>query len=360
MKRPSRILLFTVVGILLLAFGWFVLRPREPSYQGKTLTEWLTNAYEMFSYPDACGESVRAVRHIGPSAIPTLLNYASAKDSRLKRALLQWNDTHPTISLPLSSQFELHILAERGLYILGPDAKEAVPELVRLLKHDDDDVRTTAAACLGGIGPAAQSAVPDLIMEFEREMSSTNQNFAAAYALAKIGPSAQAAIPSLKKGLTNNSSQCRRFSEIALINIHAVSISPWLDQLKDTTNVNQWTYAMMVVRFCGTNAIPAVPLFISALNCTNESIQARSLSTLGWLHERADISVPAIASFLTSKNDYSRQNAIDSLRGFGKAAKPAIPALLLCLDDQNITVREYATNALREIDPEAAVKAGIK
>src|SRR4051812_23901697 len=92
MKRP-RILFFVTVGILLLTFGWFVSRTREPSYQGRTLTEWLRSAAD--TYPEADSEEVRAIHHIGSNAIPTLLAYAAAKDSPVKKWMLKWNSSHP-------------------------------------------------------------------------------------------------------------------------------------------------------------------------------------------------------------------------------------------------------------------------
>ena len=363
MKQKSRILFFTLAGILLLTFGWFVLRPREPSYQGRTLTEWLKSAPSALYTPDSYTDEANAIRKIGNDAIPTLLRYAAApEDSPFKKNILKWNDNlPPALSLPLTSKVSKHVLARIGFKILGPQARAAVPELVRLLKDDDEDVRITAAYCLGFIGPVAESAVPDLINEFDREKSAaTNGYFVAAFALGQIGPSAQAAIPSLKAGLTNNSQDCRAISQIALINIHAISISPVIEQLKDTANVAQWTDAIEITRWCGTNAIPAVPLLISALNCTNSSIQSQSLSALGLLHQEPDVCVPAIVRFLSAKDDYLRQNAVYALRDFGRAAKPAVPALLRCLDDPEDAVRIRATNALREIDPEAAAKAGIK
>lgn len=361
MKRSPRILVANLALIVLIAFLCFVLHPSEPSYQGRTLTDWLKSVYDIYSYPGANAEAVSAIHHFGSNAIPTLLNHAAAKDSSLKKALMKWNDKNPWISLRFSSQFDKHDLGAAGFYILGPDAQSAVPELRRLLKDDDESVRGTAALCLGWIGPAAQAAVPDLIKEFEHEIcSATNQNFAAAFALGQIGPSAKAAIPALLTGLTNNSGQCQITSRAALINIHGISISPLLEELKDTARPTQCAIAMMVVRQCGTNAIAAVPWLISDLNCSNLNIQSFALASLGALHQEPERCVPAIAPFLTSKNDYLRENAIRASESFGKAAKPAVPALLRCLNDVNPAVRDFATNAVREIDPEAAAKAGIK
>src|SRR3954465_7879732 len=45
---------------------------------------------------------------------------------------------------------------------IGPAARDAVPELARLLNDPDKGVRAAAASALGRIGPAARDAVPEL------------------------------------------------------------------------------------------------------------------------------------------------------------------------------------------------------
>jgi HEAT repeat protein len=46
---------------------------------------------------------------------------------------------------------------------MGPAAKSQVPELIGLLKYDDQDVRIWATLVLAGMGPAAKAAVPALM-----------------------------------------------------------------------------------------------------------------------------------------------------------------------------------------------------
>lgn len=54
--------------------------------------------------------------------------------------------------------------AARGLGLIGPDAKEALPQLVRLLKTDrDTDVRREAATALGRIGTDTEESLVTLI-----------------------------------------------------------------------------------------------------------------------------------------------------------------------------------------------------
>jgi HEAT repeat protein len=45
---------------------------------------------------------------------------------------------------------------------MGPDGKDAVPDLIALLNDDDEETRKLAARALGRIGPEAAAAIPAL------------------------------------------------------------------------------------------------------------------------------------------------------------------------------------------------------
>src|SRR5579884_3652237 len=72
MKRSPRILVANLALIVLIAFLCFVLHPSEPTYQGRRLREWLINAAMTVVYPNANADAVKAIRHIGSNAVPTL------------------------------------------------------------------------------------------------------------------------------------------------------------------------------------------------------------------------------------------------------------------------------------------------
>ena len=78
---------------------------------------------------------------------------------------------------------------------IGPEAKDAIPHFVALLKDPDKHVRWAAAGALGEIGSAAKDAVPHLI-ELLKDLGE-DVRWAAARALGEIGSAAKDAVPHL-------------------------------------------------------------------------------------------------------------------------------------------------------------------
>ena len=68
---------------------------------------------------------------------------------------------------------------------LGPDAVDALPELIHTARTDNQWFRSRAAEAIGRIGPAATDAVPELLSLLKRPYGETRRN--AAVALARIG-----------------------------------------------------------------------------------------------------------------------------------------------------------------------------
>jgi HEAT repeat protein len=100
-----------------------------------------------------------------------------------------------------------------ALRLLGPAAREVLPELLAALKSPRPAVREGAIGCLGCLGPAAARAVPALVRLLgDKDFRTRCQ---AAEALGNIGPSAKAAIPRLE-ALAEENDQAARQAEWAL------------------------------------------------------------------------------------------------------------------------------------------------
>jgi tetratricopeptide (TPR) repeat protein len=113
---------------------------REPSYQGKSLSYWLSRARRSgaLAYDQKNPEAAQcrtAIRTIGTNAIPPLLRILRTKDSALKRAAIDLMERQHYINLPIQSFEEQKEQAEVGLYLLGELATNAIPALIEIMEH---------------------------------------------------------------------------------------------------------------------------------------------------------------------------------------------------------------------------------
>ena len=91
-------------------------------------------------------------------------------------------------------------IAGHALADIGPAAAPAVPDLIPMIGHDNEQVRRAAFKAIEGIGRAAAPATDALVREFERQ---GGHNHYIAWSLAAIGPGAKAAVPALEKARDN-------------------------------------------------------------------------------------------------------------------------------------------------------------
>ena len=162
-----------VIGLgVLLAAGTVTVEVRnihlgEPSYGGKTLTDWLEGS-KNFVFVTASDTSedrknkdaslqqtYDAVQHIGQRAIPTLLQWVA-------------NTTNGGGN----------ILAAGCIEKLGPQAEAATPGLITILGKNDEAARYSALNVLQRIGPAAEKALPAILDHIQHDPSGSMRSFA--------------------------------------------------------------------------------------------------------------------------------------------------------------------------------------
>src|ERR1043165_6169020 len=159
MNRKRRGFLALAMAAVVAAFLLHSMRTREPSYEGKTLTTWLEEDYPQGRYGarDYRGlgnheeETKQAIRAMGTKAIPPLLRMLGAKDSPLKTKYVKLLEKGHFGQIPYTLAETYRERAEAGFRALGPQAKSAFPELVRLFYETNSTA--SAGAVLAGIGP---------------------------------------------------------------------------------------------------------------------------------------------------------------------------------------------------------------
>ena len=104
----------------------------------------------------------------------------------------------------------------------------------------------------------------------------------------------------------------------------------------------------------------AVPYFLRWAGSTNQDRRLAAVYALSQIHSEPLVVVPVLVKFLSHTNPLVRTEVTEGLGNFGTNARQALPALVPLLSDSNQLVRKAATDALKQIDPEAAAKAGVK
>jgi hypothetical protein len=254
MRKRGRIMLAAVVLVALGGFTWLVLRPREPEYGGQSLSHWL-RGYDPRVVVGNKDEVDDAIRHIGTNAIPTLLQMLRESDSPLKSKLISMIDRQNWMPIYMLPSMDKNGAASKAFIVLGPDAKDAAPSLIKI---------------------------------YEQKISVTSQ-YSTAEAIGGIGPAAIDAIPALIQGLRTTNWDVRLDTAWALGRIHSepATVLPELQKLLHDPNLYVRMATVKALQAFGTNATPAVPELTAMLNDQNKHMRVAATNALNQINPEA-------------------------------------------------------------------------
>jgi hypothetical protein len=137
-------------ALLLGVLGTHKFSRPEPSYQGRTVHQWL---YEELDN----GKKERAIQHLGTNAISTLVAMVGFRESpKMKRVNEFLQSQSLSFLRPQTSGTE-NYLGKRGFDFLGTNAISAGPQLTRLALNTNLTVRITALSALVSIDPSRET-----------------------------------------------------------------------------------------------------------------------------------------------------------------------------------------------------------
>jgi HEAT repeat protein len=240
----------------------------------------------------------------------------------------------------------LRVAVAKALWRVGSEAKDAVPALADALRDDNIGLRVTVANALGGIGPEAKDAVPALTDALRDK--NIGLRVAAAKALWRVGSEAKDAVPALADALRDDNIGLRVTVANALGSIgpEAKDAVPALaDALRDK-NIGLRVTATSALGSIGPGAREAVPDLRIALRGQNVGLRVAAANALGGIGSGAKDAVPDLENALRGQNVGLRVTAANALGGIGSGAKDAVPDLQKALKDGNTGIRITAINAL--------------
>jgi len=195
----------------------------------------------------------------------------------------------------------------------------------------------------------------------------------AQWALPELGPAERrAVIPKLIELLGDNKHQPDQISETAeasylvLSKMAPESIGALTDALS-SKNIIVWALAAAALGEIGPGAKSALPVLQKRLSDKDPNIRVSSAAIIGKIGGEPDEFVPVVIQCLPVINWETVGYALDLLVRYKDYAKDAIPVLEKILNNTpdssnptNRTVRTEVIAALRQIDPEAASRAGVQ
>ena len=294
---------------------------QEPSYQGRSLTEWLADLEGGFPQKGAKQLAAEdAIRHLGAATLPFLMNDLIVDPRRQPHLRRLHPDNRPPDRR--SSQ------AVDAFEALGPVAKPAIPELVRYLDASPGFV----PLALAGIG---RDAVPQM------EAALTNRNFfvrdnmaaglANAVLAGRIAPEDVAeVVPLAARNLAYTDSnrlfevntRFRAAGLLAAIHLNPeVAVPALIDGLHDARPQVAGECADALGRF-GPDARPAAPALADAMTATNADLRGAVCWALSQVDPNALVQniLPQTVALTTNANVAAQMKALWALRQVGPKA----------------------------------------
>lgn len=237
--------------------------------------------------------------------------------------------------------------ALRALVRLGPDAKGAIPALVRTLEHDEDTtLRILAALALTRIGPAAREALPALVRATSdrrnhgtawHKAHPTSVCEAAVLAIRRIDPSAlktaaEAALPTLIGMLDGDDHGEKLAAAGALGELapYAAAAAPSLLRAGLTSSNSHGAVVRALVRIGPAGQ----ELLLDAINDPRTESSTRD-HLKHYMTEQAGLGREALRAVTVSLGSPSvevRAWAAMVLAAQGPAARSAVPSLIEAMD----------------------------
>ncbi len=333
-----------------LLFRWHA---RRETYGGHSAAEWSLKLQA--GQPAERQQAEAALRALGSNAVPSLCRALLKPDSRFRAlgqraarrappTLRNWIYTRLLPPDPSGAR----MAAAQGLALLGPAAESAIPDLVDGLWSKDASIAWQAANTLSRIGPAAVPALMPLLQEAEDAV-----RLQATYALGRIGRPASAALPALRAALDTTNQALGQVTLQALASIWTNPVPHYSNLLWTLRGPSRETAARALRQF----NFPSRSLQPALIEMSHdEAVGARqaAVQALGTLTGWTPASFSVLCRALTDPDGGVRTNATVALADANLRARASPRSLAELLADPGAEFRVEAARALGRLGAAAA------
>jgi HEAT repeat protein/Tfp pilus assembly protein PilF len=290
------------------------------------------------------GKAAETVEKIGPAAaavVPALLN------------ALEGSLEQPGMLGPISLTC---LTAVKALAAIGPEARAAVPLLIRVLCEKNLLFSQPAGAALVAIAPGAPEVVQALVETLHA--GDANVRMAAAGFLGQLGPLGERAVPALRETLADASALVRLSSAASLWKLGSrEGVLALLTAALESKEEHVAAAAAGTLGTLGAEAVQAAPALRAALHSPDRVVRVCAAGALWKIEGNTEAVLPVLQAALSGDEQPERCQAVINLGQMGPAAAVVLPELLAALSSADRLMGRLAKNALTQISPAASLEA---
>jgi HEAT repeat protein len=297
-------------------------------------------------------KAIESLAKLGKNAMPALAEGLKSKDPNRRLTVLRILVANKADATPALSELlalandrnpQIKVLAQELLGYLG---KEAVPELVKLLKEKEQpDATLKSAAAALSKAEVEKAHAPDLFGLLKDPRPEVRK--AGAEALGKTGADALDFLPDLVAAMGDKDDAVRTAVGQVIRNTGRKGVAKLQEMLANEKEAAAKANLLAAIGSMGTLAKGALDDLAKYLNDPDEAVKKSATAAL---EKVSKDSVPALLKLLDSKEAPVRIAAVLALGEAGMEAKEALPILAnLAGKDADPGVRRSALVALRSI-----------
>jgi HEAT repeat protein len=246
------------------------------------------------------------------------------------------------------------LVREEGILVLtdlGPVAKDAVPDLSKMLKDPSWRVRVKAANALFRIDRQQAKTVVPILCEGVKQGSST-ERMQVIQLLGQIGPDAKDACLTLLEVLNDPDFNVRNTASFSIIQIGDAAVPPLRDALGNKDATTRQLAAETLGRM-GSRAKDALAALKERLKDDDGLTRVRAAQALWFIDRQADVAVPALGEAMKDKDLTVRRAASLALFQLQPRPKEALPIFTAAMKDEDSLTRVQSAQAVWQINHKA-------
>lgn len=357
-RKKLWILLGCAIAAVLILMLW---REREPQYNGKSLSQWtaLLTSTDNRDGLELAHKAEEAVRQIGTNGLPFLVRWIQYQERPWRSRLgslcykLPEKVAGPMSRLVTGRAREQAADAFNALYILGPDAKAAIPVLTNMAQTHTD-LTAPALGVLARIGDEGLAPILNVLT------NPTNQDRLLAVitlGLDDVTFTFNSVVESNLVACLDDLDPDIAFRAAGILCCHNLDKERVLETLMHALALSENDKLLRQklgwpLKRCLMEGF-SVSTLLQFLEDTNSPLSIYVPGALADMAERGDpLPESVFAALVRSFHDPRpsvRNSAAGHITSFPRSAESAMPALLDLWNDPDESVRQSATNAFLEL-----------